>query len=239
MSDLYSIINNYIDEAIVTKDPLEIYRSKLNEIGVPPDIQENLLREYQQKREDAIKPTEKDKIVQTIYDNEMAFRKEQLENINTLMGDLPKYLIGKEINQLSEDSSLSVSLRNLMYDIQKLPKMDIDMTDNESDTDEEDDITLDEYNNFRSILIQKCQAILYGENHLHEILEQIKTFEQLSQDIKDNGGTDINTYLKEYNEQLKIALKELQDLLEESLKKADGNPVKQQALKDIICHSMM
>ncbi|CCE63249.1 hypothetical protein TPHA_0E01560 [Tetrapisispora phaffii CBS 4417] len=228
---MYSEILDYIEKEVNNSVNTSINNiSKLDDI--PHDLLYLITQEYNKNQGLKLSQNKKDLLAKNIYDLEQELRRSQILQINEFVGEVPKYSIGTEIlkqNAKSKDLNDSISINKLISDIFNLPQMSLVRGLDEDTEDEQEKkylTTLNEYNNIRDELTNKCTAIIYGESilkNIHEDTEILTTlFKAIEQfqgsETQNNGNSNPSTYLNNYNSDLKRNLQELELLLEETVK---------------------
>ncbi|EDO18172.1 hypothetical protein Kpol_543p1 [Vanderwaltozyma polyspora DSM 70294] len=233
---LYESITEFVQEKAKTYKQQSI-ESLDGEI--PQSIINLLRQELQEIHSKQLSKSKLDHLSKQVYDIEFQWKKDQVKNIIELIGDVPKYSLGSEIINNDLDNSGGVSLEKLMEDVLKLPKMAI--ADDENNTENEAMI-LTEYNNLKDELTKKSKIIQYGENELKVMKVELKELENLFKSIREFSNVsnnesddhDVTGYMKSYNEKLESSLKEMQYLLEESIKTSTNSPERRKQLQELL-----
>lgn len=174
--------------------------------------------------EDQLNVIKQDAVCKRIYDLESEWRKSKIKEITELIGDIPKYSIGTQI----QDTDSGISIDKLVEDVSKLPNMG--MFNPGADEADKSSKVLTEYTNLREDLIEKCQAITLGKQTVLDLENQARMIRYLiNSTVEENSE-----YFETYHSKVSNSLEELRLLLEEAIKSSDSQPEKRLKLRKVL-----
>lgn len=168
--------------------------------------------------------SKQDAICKQVYDQESQWRKDQIAEIIEFIGDIPKYSIGTQI----QDIDSGISLEKLIEDVLKLPNMG--MVEPENDEGGRNSKVLTEYTNLREDLVDKCKAIRLGESTALDTGNQARILRSIIATTVENSPD----YFVTYHGKISDNLHELRYLLEEAIKSSDFNAEKRSRLQKML-----
>ncbi|QLG72706.1 hypothetical protein HG535_0D04140 [Zygotorulaspora mrakii] len=189
------------------------------------------------KRHELYKLSKQDAICKQVVDFESDWRREQLNLISDLIGDIPRYSIGTELRGDDDDSNdPGLSLEKLMQDIGNLPRIGIASSNSIADNQERDVRILNEYSNLRKELVNKCHAIAFGNTKIEETENKLNKIRHLLESIEEklDPTENITDFFARYDGEIRLNLEEFTFLLEDAIKRSDTSPLTQANLKEMM-----